>query len=68
MQHPHTVTFFPLGARVTLDLLAGHGTADGELIGIGRRYLVIRLDGGRIVRRVQPSWITRQLKIKGKLT
>jgi hypothetical protein len=62
----HTLTFFPIGARVTLDLMADQGTANGELIGIGRKYLVVRLDGGRIVRRVWPSWITRALK-RGEL-
>ena len=58
----HTVTFFPIGARVTLDLMAGQGTSDGELIGIGRKFLVVRLDGGRVVRRVWPSWITLAMR------
>ena len=60
MRQRHTVTFFPLGARVTLDTMAGHGEVAGELIGKGRKYLVIRLDTGRIVRQVHPSWISRQ--------
>ena len=62
LRQRHTVTFFPIGTRVTLDLMADQGIANGELIGIGRKYLVVRLDGGRIVRRVWPSWITRALK------
>jgi hypothetical protein len=57
----HTVTFFPLGARVMLDAGAGYGLVPCELIGIGRKFLVVRLDGGRIVRRVWPSWITRMI-------
>ena len=62
LRQSHTVTFFQIGARVTLDLMADQGIANGELIGIGRKYLVVRLDGGRIVRRVWPSWITREVK------
>jgi hypothetical protein len=57
----HTLTFFPIGARVMLDASAGHGLVPGELVGIGRKFLVVRLDGGRIVQRVWPSWITRAL-------
>jgi hypothetical protein len=62
LRKSHTVTFFQIGARVTLDLMADQGIANGELIGIGRKYLVVRLDGGRVVRRVWPSWITREVK------
>jgi hypothetical protein len=58
----HTVTFFQIGARVYLDGAAPHGACNGELIAIGRKFLEVRLDGGRIVRRVWPSWITRALK------
>ena len=59
LRQRHTVTFFPVGARVMLD---GHRFAPGELIGIGRRYLVVRLDSGRIVRRIWPVRVTRELK------
>jgi hypothetical protein len=57
----HTVTFFALGARVMLDTSAGHGLVPGELIAIGRKFLEVRLDSGRVVRRIWPSWITREL-------
>ena len=49
---PATVTFFQIGACVHLEPAAGHGDVDGELIGIGRIYLAIRVDGGAIDRRV----------------
>jgi hypothetical protein len=62
MQRRHTVTFFQLGARVMLDAGAGHGLVPGELIAIGRKFLQIRLDSGRIVRRVWPSWITLAMR------
>ncbi len=63
---PRTVTFFQIGARVHLEPEAGHGDVNGELVGIGRRYLAIRLDGGRIDRRVRPSWLRRaQAKAEG---
>jgi hypothetical protein len=58
----HTVTLFLIGARVMLDASAGHGLAACELIGIGRKFLAVRLDSGRIVRRIWPSWVTRELK------
>ncbi len=58
---PATLTFFQVGARVHLEPEAGHGDVNGELIAIGRRYLAIRLDGGRIDRRVRPSWLRRAL-------
>jgi hypothetical protein len=57
----HTVTFFSIGARVYLDGAALHGGCNGTLIAIGRKFLQVRLDSGRIVRRVWPSWITRAL-------
>ncbi len=59
---PVTVTFFQIGARVHLGPEAGHGDIDGELIGIGRIYLSVRLDGGRIDRRVRPSWLRRSMR------
>ncbi len=64
---PRTVTFFQIGARVHLEPEAGHGDVHGELIGIGRRYLAIRLDGGSVDRRVWPSWVRRSL-LDGGLT
>jgi hypothetical protein len=57
----HTVTFFQLGARVHLEPEAGHGNVDGELVRIGRIYLAIRLDDGRVARRVRPSWVRRSI-------
>jgi hypothetical protein len=62
LRQRHTVTFFALGARVYLDGVAPHGDCNGELITIGRKFLTLKLDGGRIVRRIWPSWITRELK------
>lgn len=62
MRQRHTVTFFTIGFRVVLDGLAGHGEVEGELTGIGRKYLVVKLDNGRVVRLVRPSWITRAPK------
>jgi hypothetical protein len=56
---PVTVTFFQIGARVHLGPEAGHGDIDGELIGIGRLYLAIKLDDDRVDRRVRPSWVRR---------
>jgi hypothetical protein len=64
LRHRHTVTFFQLGARVFLDSAAPHGGHNGVLIGIGWKFLKVRLDSGRIVRRIWPSWITRELKWK----
>jgi hypothetical protein len=60
LRQRHTVTFFTIGARVMLASDAAVG--EGELIGIGRKYLVVRLDSGRIVRRVAPPSITRPSK------
>ena len=62
MRQRHTVTFFSIGARVMLDAGAGHGLVPGELIAIGRKFLEVRLDTGRVVRRIWPAWITRELK------
>jgi hypothetical protein len=59
----HTVTFFEIGARVHLEPEAGHGDVDGDLVGIGRIYLAIKLDGGRIDRRVRPSWVRRSISV-----
>jgi hypothetical protein len=58
---PTTVTFFQIGARVHLQPEAGHGDIDGELIGIGRLYLAVRLDDDRIDRHVRPSWVRRPI-------
>ncbi len=53
----HTVTFFNIGDHVQLDSVAGYGNVDATLISIGRRYLVLKLDNGRVVHRIWPSWI-----------
>jgi hypothetical protein len=56
MRQHRTVTFLKLGARVRLAPEANHGEASGELIAIGRIFLSVRLDDGRVDKRVRPSW------------
>jgi hypothetical protein len=59
MLQTNTVTFFAIDDRVRLGTEAGYGDVDARLVGIGRRFLAVRLDNGRVVRRIWPAWITR---------